>query len=147
MREVCELLGPELDYWVATAEIRNGEIAPCWYPVIGQSGCLLKDRFSDQQQHYSPSSDWATGGPIIERVGIDLLYYGRYWEADYHHLPDQSKAELTGSGLLLAAMRCYVQIVFGETVEYIKPADRHGIMLAQAGQPPIIQCDSVDAWL
>lgn len=147
MREVSELQGPELDYWVARAEIRNGAIAPSWWPMIDHCGCLLKDRFSDQQQPYAPSSDWAIGGPIIERVGIDLFYYGRYWEADYHHLPDQSKAELAGNNLLLAAMRCYVQVVFGEQVEDVNPTDRRGAIAAQTGAPLLIQCDSVDAWL
>lgn len=147
VKEVCELQGAELDYWVARAEIRNGEIAPSWWPMIDHARCRLKDRFSDLSQPYAPSSDWATGGPIIERVGIDLLYYGRYWEADYHHLPDQSRAELAGHGLLVAAMRCYVQVVFGEMVEDIRPADRQGVLPAQPNLDLVIQCNSTDAWL
>ena len=59
-----------------------------------------------------PSTDWAQGGPIIEREGIGLLPSGNsYYERDggtYYSY---------GSTPLIAAMRCYVASKLGDEVE------------------------------
>lgn len=71
---------------------------------------------------YSPSTDWAQGGPIIERERIDLLC----WE--FHSTPWKSSIEGgTDAGValyveygptpLIAAMRCYVASKLGDTVD------------------------------
>lgn len=68
---------------------------------------------------YAPSTDWAQGGPIIEREDIgtstppfidDPLYK---WVAD--HAREGWRAE--GPTLLIAAMRCYVMAKLGPLVE------------------------------
>ena len=68
-------------------------------------------------EDYSPSTDWAQSGPIIERemvclipprAGIEL------WEA-YH--PDFPQEEHYGPTPLIAAMRCYVASKLGDEVE------------------------------
>lgn len=60
------------------------------------------------------SSDWAQGGPIIERERIDLASIeGGEWEATCH---DGSKT-CTGPTPLLAAMHCLVASKIGEEVE------------------------------
>ena len=73
--------------------------------------------------HYSPSTDWAQGGPIIEREKIDSYYSTstRLWAAAIWK-------DLSGGGqlehkqtacptALIAAMRCYVASKLGDEVE------------------------------
>ena len=60
------------------------------------------------------TSDWAQGGPIIEREGIELLCesLGFRWVA----IP-QKGPEWRGTTPLIAAMRCYVASKLGDEVE------------------------------
>ena len=61
---------------------------------------------------YSYSTDWAQGGPIIEREGVALyLYGGNEWSA---HMGGK---ESTGPTPLVAAMRCYVAGKLGDDVD------------------------------
>ena len=61
---------------------------------------------------YKPSTDWAQGGPIIEREGIALYLYGdSEWNA---HVGGR---ESVGPTPLIAAMRCYVASKFGDEVD------------------------------
>jgi len=59
------------------------------------------------------STDWAEGGPIIERERIDVLYeHDLRWIA----IP-QKGIESYGPTPLIAAMRCYVASKLGDEVE------------------------------
>ena len=65
------------------------------------------------------STDWAQGGPIIEREGINLFQRkglaakeGKPWLAY-----TESQLEQAGPTPLIAAMRCYVASKLGDTVE------------------------------
>jgi hypothetical protein len=64
---------------------------------------------------FKPSTDWAKGGPIIEREGIELGMYGDQWRA-VMHLESESIYQ-DGSTPLIAAMRCYVASKLGDEVE------------------------------
>ena len=60
---------------------------------------------------FSPSTDWAQGGPIIEREKIEIFIRDEKWFA-YSSL---SKPEdFYGETPLIAAMRCYVASVTEE---------------------------------
>ena len=62
---------------------------------------------------YAPSTDWAQGGPIIEREKIDILHeHDMRWVA----VP-QKGVERYGPTPLIAAMRCYVASQMGDEVE------------------------------
>ena len=61
---------------------------------------------------YTPSTNWAQGGPIIERERIRLDPRG-VWVAGH----DSSNDEYSGPTPLIAAMRCYVASEMGEEVE------------------------------
>jgi hypothetical protein len=62
---------------------------------------------------YSPSTDWAQGGPIIERERIDVLY-----EHDLRWIAVPQKGiESYGPTPLIAAMRCFVASKLGDEVE------------------------------
>jgi hypothetical protein len=67
---------------------------------------------------YSPGSNWAQGGPIIEREKIDVEFdpngkdvvRARLWR-------DGKEFRAYGPTPLVAAMRCYVASRLGEEVE------------------------------
>jgi hypothetical protein len=60
------------------------------------------------------SSDWAQGGPIIEREEIELSRNAPQWAA---YPPGLIKRAGSGPTPLIAAMRCYVASKLGDTVE------------------------------
>jgi hypothetical protein len=72
---------------------------------------------------YQPSTDWAQGGPIIERENISTVREGDagnwiasvydYAESDWH-------LHTGGTTPLEAAMRCYVASKLGDEVEIPK---------------------------
>ncbi len=111
-----ELTGAALDWAVAKCE---GFIkVAIWPDHIG----VCKKHSFENQLRWKPSTDWAQGGPIIEREGIQINFwrYDRppYWTAhisredgrfaDYHSAP------------LIAAMRCYVASKLGDEIELPK---------------------------
>ena len=64
-------------------------------------------------EDYSPPTNWAQGGPIIERERIDVLY-----EHDLRWIAVPQKGiESYGPTPLIAAMRCYVASKLGDEVE------------------------------
>ena len=66
----------------------------------------------------SYSTDWAQGGPIIEREKIAAVYrIGRYWLAYTHENYQGRQADACGPTPLIAAMRCYVASKLGDEVE------------------------------
>ena len=72
---------------------------------------------------YSPSTNWAQGGPIIERDGISIVLdwdvVGEFlWGATRIEGPAVSEAE--GTTPLIAAMRCYVASQLGDEVDVPK---------------------------
>jgi hypothetical protein len=80
---------------------------------------------------YSPSTDWAFGGPIIEQMGISV------WEACNEADPQEWMAITSrstwgedgerdasyGPTPLVAAMRCYVASRLGDEIEV--PSELH----------------------
>jgi hypothetical protein len=66
---------------------------------------------------YTPSTDWAQGGPIIEREKIDHNHENGYVVALMRepHGHDWTQAE--GPTPLIAAMRCYVASKLGDEVD------------------------------
>jgi hypothetical protein len=67
---------------------------------------------------YTPSTDWAQGGPIIEREKIQPAYCRAIteWRAEHYSNP----AIQYGTTPLIAAMRCYVASKMGDEVEIPK---------------------------
>ena len=79
---------------------------------------------------YSPSGDWAHGGPIIEREDISFRKYHRHGTAHgtYYarvcrerdvqiHWHNSSGFQCTGPTPLIAAMRCFVARKLGDEVD------------------------------
>jgi hypothetical protein len=108
--KTSELTGAALDWAVAKCE-----------------GVLMRWERSTHDEaplEYSPSTDWAQGGPIIVREGIGIWWathfvdgegdeYGNHWYAE-----DKGGDHVqTGATPLIAAMRCYVASKLGDEVE------------------------------
>jgi len=99
--KTSELTGAALDWAVAKCEgAINGDDLDVGFILEGG---------------YSPSTDWAQGGPIIERYGIELNRYAGEWMATLGGRVSVSEEQ--GPTQLIAAMRCYVAFVLGDEVE------------------------------
>jgi len=101
------LTGAALDWAVAKCEEWPMGI---WYDEDELP--MIRD---DEVPEYKPSTDWAQGGPIIERERIEIASYGDQWQA-VAHLESESIYE-RGETILMAAMRCYVASKLGDEVE------------------------------
>jgi hypothetical protein len=106
--KTAELTGAALDWAVAKCE------KPEW---LGNQAevYVLKAGFH-------PSTNWAQGGPIIEREGICVIEESdRTWTATMHYQNEDTDdvmwMEETGTTPLIAAMRCYVASKLGDEVE------------------------------
>lgn len=87
------LIGASLDWAVAKAD--------------GYDWLILWDK---NKPRYS--TDWAQGGPIIERELLLLRPYGLSWECSVG-----GDNWFKGQTPLIAAMRCYVALKLGDEVE------------------------------
>ena len=109
-----ELTGAALDWAVAKSD-EERDVLFCQR----QYGRLLVRTAGNNETHdsewvYAPSTDWAQGGPIIEREKIATVYRaGGYWLA---YTFDGAEFEGTGPTPLIAAMRCLVASKLGEDV-------------------------------
>jgi len=94
-----ELTGAALDWAVAKAE-GHDVLDPTWWPDFGDESCY--------------SSEWAQGGPIIEREGMTLNcgLHKSYAMMNVGYLVHEY-----GDTPLIAAMRCYVASKMGDEVD------------------------------
>ena len=84
-------------------------VAKCEGYAAGPSGSYWVNE--DECVDFRPSTNWAQGGPIIEREGIAIYLYGDgEWQAVL-------EKEYEGPTPLIASMRCYVASKLGEEVE------------------------------
>ena len=70
---------------------------------------------------FSPSTDWAQGGPIIEREWLDITPWPNEsredmrWHCQQHDTANDFAQY--GPTVLIAAMRCYVASNLGDEIE------------------------------
>jgi hypothetical protein len=103
--KTAELIGPALDWAVAKCAGKDNDIE-----VHG--GNVLYGRCSSGFVHYSPSTKWEQGGPIIELAHIALWSEGYDWEAKQY-----GQHESWGPTPLIAAMRCFVASKLGADID------------------------------
>jgi hypothetical protein len=92
--KTSELQGAALDWAVAKCIYEPDDVVICEGRVFA---------YDDATKGFNPSTNWAQGGPIIERERIRLDPRG-VWVAGH----DSSNDEYSGPTPLIAAMRCYV---------------------------------------
>lgn len=119
---VAQLSGAQLDYWVARASglavqldgdrvviervrfgVLDGSVEP-WFVSWGP---------------FSPSTNWADGGPIIQRERICISPHdrGEAWGAWItSSCYESNDPDARGETPLIAAMRAYVSVKFGKEV-------------------------------
>ena len=103
--KTSELTGIALDWAVATA---NGD-----YPQWDAEWGVFYAANGDDMDY---STNWAQGGPIIERECIDLQYQGGdtdVWAADIFG----AESMIYGDTALIAAMRCFVASKLGDEID------------------------------
>ena len=91
---VADLTGAALDWAVAQGAGSGAKLLFC----LGR--------------RFQPSTDWAHGGPVIERERIELEHDGFAWWARI-----KADEDYTGPTPLIAAMRCYVASKLGDEIE------------------------------
>jgi hypothetical protein len=98
-----KLSGAALDWAVAWAEnITIKHFSGVFYLLDGDE--------------WNPTRNWAQGGPIIEREGINIIQSGSWFaEMDADHSGGVIHAE--GDTPLIAAMRCYVTSKLGDEID------------------------------
>ena len=111
-----ELIGPALDWLVAkcmgyveqgvygTPEFRDSEVYLCYCGAVLNS-C------------YSPTTDWAQGGPIIERERISIRQWTNVPLVHAYMPHDDAPWVSDGTSPLTAAMRCLVAAKLGDEVD------------------------------
>lgn len=87
----------------------------------GRMRYSLSQMMSSCDDLYSPSTDWSTGGPIVERERIGVHTLHDFWEARGECRNKSIRTvrfmEKWGPTPLIAAMRCYVASKLGDEVE------------------------------
>jgi hypothetical protein len=108
--KTSELTGAALDWAVAKCE---GFIkVSIWFDHIG----VCKKHSFEDERRWAPSTDWAQGGPIIEREGIRIVKVAQgVWGAVYSS--GNVGREHFAKTPLIAAMRCYVASKMGDEVD------------------------------
>jgi hypothetical protein len=108
--KTSDLIGAALDWAVAKCEgfNQNGE-------------CLFIYQNPDVGGGFNPSTDWAQGGPIVEREKIQTWFDCGDWCAA---MPNEEAMDRAGGANwdngptpLIAAMRCLVASKLGEEVD------------------------------
>jgi hypothetical protein len=100
-----DLTGAALDWAVMTLE-KDDEYA--WY--VDRKGRLMDDH-GKVAYAFQPSTNWAQGGPIIDREKIATAWHLTRWVAW------RGVIEHPGPTPLIAAMRCYVASRLGNDIE------------------------------
>lgn len=117
---------------IKTSELQGvaliGAVAKCEghelngpYEVFGGAFCLREPDGSDGDVCPDYSTDWAQGGPIIEREGIGIWTHpwNEWGEPEIVRYAEDKNGDhvQTAPTTLIAAMRCYVASKLGDEVE------------------------------
>jgi hypothetical protein len=112
--KTAELSGAALDWAVANIELTGHD---------DYTNVLMVTVGDDNDWKYTPSTDWAQGGAIIERewISVSKPVNSLTWVATMHYQNEDTDdvmwMEETGTTPLIAAMRCYVASKLGDEVE------------------------------
>lgn len=100
-----DLTGAALDWAVAKCENSDTSI---------EHFIAMHSHYAYDHGTFDYSTDWAQGGPIIEREKIELILWKEGWSGCYR-IDDAAPHD--GPTPLIAAMRCYVASKLGDEVE------------------------------
>jgi hypothetical protein len=106
--KTAELSGAALDWAVALIEFPEPDY---------ENDDRLVYVHGDDEFHFTPSTDWAQGGAIIESECITVEYAGVWVGRCWKDSDGDEQIEIEGATPLIAAMRCYVASKLGDEVE------------------------------
>lgn len=116
--KTSELTGAALDRAVSVAQgydydIVDGQV------VTGMSVLITSGDFAGchTDEVFSPSTDWAQGGPIIDRERISIRTWTNTPVVHAYMPKDGAEWSSDAGSPLIAAMRCYVASKLGDEVE------------------------------
>ena len=120
--KVQDLTGPALDWAVAKCEGYFAKSPAHKYDGTWIKGAdfLKMHRADEHGVHWTHSStDWAEGGPLIERekITLDVFDPTGDWRASVYKMKNDEIVGGEGTTPLIAAMRCYVSSKLGEEIE------------------------------
>lgn len=150
MIKAAQLNGADLDYWVARAE--------GLYPMLYRGQCYASDNVGDdfhQMRLYTPSKDWAQGGPILERLRLkpEPRSDQAGWRTAAPAAVQRPLFYQVGQTLLESAMRCYVAFKFGAEFDAERPVPyeirQQHLIEANPRLPAAVELSSGDrdAWI
>ena len=108
--KISEATPLQLDYLVATCEGKAGDCEV-------HSGNIWYGRVTSGFVQYRPSTNWAQGGPIIEREKIRLDTSWNCEDGQWSARIDGVGGWWQGETPLIAAMRCYVASKLGDEID------------------------------
>ena len=114
--KTSELNGAALDW--AVAKCKYPELV--WGSSIGihhASHQIVIPHLPEPQCYWNPSTNWAQGGPIIEREHISIEATRVGGLGDRWMASDMGDCTEFADAPLIAAMRCFVASKLGDTVE------------------------------
>ena len=113
--KVADAIGAQLDWLVAKCAgyVEQGVYGT---PEFRDSEVYLRYCDAVLNSCYSPTTDWAQGGPILDRERITI----RQWTSMptiHAYMPHDGAPWGAGPTPLVAAMRCYVASKLGSEIE------------------------------
>ena len=117
--KTAELTGVALDWAVFKAGHEGAELHYFVDDPFKKEPWLLINGISEMPLRgcYTPTTDWAQGGPIIERYRITIQFDGDGIRCDLTTDDGGFFVGFDESSPLIAAMRCYVASKLGDEVE------------------------------
>lgn len=109
---VSEATGPALNWLVAKAS----------QPIYSDAALISAvhggyDGIGTYHEPFNPSTDWAQGGPIIERERISIRQWTNVPIVHAYMPHDDAPWASDGTSPLIAAMRCFVTSKLGDEVD------------------------------
>jgi hypothetical protein len=141
--KTAELTGAQLDLWVAHAEgMPIYECGADSWPgngavhceafrrpliTVGLTGAMHIEHMGHSEP-YTPSTNWAQGGPIIERekIGVTFGRVSDQWYAMVQSGGIGPRLSSMSDTPLVAAMRAYVASKFGDEAPAQEPGEQKG---------------------
>lgn len=124
-----DLSGGALDWAVAHCENEPMKLDPMGFGSGSPGGYWVWDdhgagnprtRYLQIGHKYSPSTNWAQGGPIIEREKLCPVWSEELQEWGVTKRVEDKFLFAQGPSFLIAAMRCFVASKFGDEIEIPK---------------------------
>lgn len=121
--KTSELIGPALDWAVAKCEIPNDvrDNRPRFWLHPNNPKLVCRETYNHETNPKGYelcrySTDWAQGGPIIDRLHI-RTEWSALWSCWLAHDLRHAGLAFPGATRLIAAMRCYVASKLGDEVD------------------------------